>query len=143
MGHSYNNVRSNSIMPLATINISDSLQLHMIVKINECRPMISWWGVIDRTSQTMVVEERIADDPSNSIEQQIHGCWKDSRMRGLGDLVAKMTKAVGIKPCEPCQRRQEALNSLIPFGNKENPDAPSQRPAGGAPGEKNNDQQAT
>lgn len=44
------------------------------------------------------------------------------RFRGAGDVVAAATKAVGIKPCEPCRKRQEALNRLIPFG-KENPGA--------------------
>lgn len=30
--------------------------------------------------------------------------------RGLGDMVAAATGAVGIKPCSPCKRRQEILN---------------------------------
>lgn len=41
------------------------------------------------------------------------------RLRGLGDVVAKATSAVGIKPCAPCKRRQEALNRLVPFGPKD------------------------
>ena len=43
------------------------------------------------------------------------------RMRGLGDVVAAMTSAVGIKAgsCGPCAKRREALNRLIPFGQKE------------------------
>lgn len=61
-------------------------------------------------------------------------------MRGLGDLVAAATKAVGIKPCEPCRKRQEALNRAVPFGASENPDAPTRLPAGDAPGEKNESQ---
>lgn len=40
--------------------------------------------------------------------------------RGLGDTIAKVTKAVGIKPCPACKRRQEKLNQLIPY--KERPD---------------------
>lgn len=40
-------------------------------------------------------------------------------MRGLGDVVAAVTSAVGIKPCGGCKRRQEALNGLVPFENKE------------------------
>lgn len=43
-----------------------------------------------------------------------------SKMRGLGDLVAKATKAVGIKPCGGCRKRQEKLNKLVPF-NKAKP----------------------
>jgi hypothetical protein len=30
----------------------------------------------------------------------------------LGDIVASLTSAVGIQPCEPCKRRQEMLNSV-------------------------------
>ena len=37
-------------------------------------------------------------------------------IRGLGDLVAKVTDAVGIKPCIPCKTtRKDFLNKLIPF----------------------------
>ena len=37
------------------------------------------------------------------------------RMRGAGDVVARMTGAVGIKPCAPCKRRQAAMNRWWPF----------------------------
>lgn len=33
---------------------------------------------------------------------------------GLGDVVAGATKAVGIKPCGSCQKRQAALNANTP-----------------------------
>lgn len=59
-------------------------------------------------------------------------------MRGLGDAVAAAIKTVSggrVKPCEPCRKRQEALNRMVPFGN-ENPDENTQRPAGASPGEK-------
>ncbi|HEX9106650.1 MAG TPA: hypothetical protein VF832_05475, partial [Longimicrobiales bacterium] len=36
-------------------------------------------------------------------------------MAGLGDLVQQVTKAIGIKPCAPCQQRAARLNELIPF----------------------------
>lgn len=29
---------------------------------------------------------------------------------GLGDAIAKVTKAVGIKPCAPCEERRRKLN---------------------------------
>jgi len=32
----------------------------------------------------------------------------------LGDAVAAVTKAVGIKACTPCEQRRMALNALIP-----------------------------
>lgn len=40
---------------------------------------------------------------------------RPTRMRGAGDLVARITTAVGVKPCEPCKRRQQALNRWFPF----------------------------
>jgi hypothetical protein len=43
-----------------------------------------------------------------------------SRIRGLGDVVAAATSAVGVKPCGGCKKRQEALNKMFPFGK---PDA--------------------
>lgn len=42
--------------------------------------------------------------------------WDTSKpSRGLGDVVAKVTSAVGIKPCGGCGQRQTALNTLVPF----------------------------
>ncbi len=35
--------------------------------------------------------------------------------RGLGDTVAKVTHAVGIKPCVGCKKRQVALNIFLPY----------------------------
>jgi hypothetical protein len=37
--------------------------------------------------------------------------------RGLGDTIAKITSAVGIKPCGGCKERQEILNKLVPYGD--------------------------
>lgn len=34
--------------------------------------------------------------------------------RGLGDLIATATKAVGLKQCGGCQRRRQALNQILP-----------------------------
>lgn len=33
---------------------------------------------------------------------------------GAGDLIAKATGALGIKPCSPCEARRRALNGLFP-----------------------------
>ena len=32
---------------------------------------------------------------------------------GLGDAIAAATKAVGVKPCQPCKERAERLNRSI------------------------------
>jgi hypothetical protein len=36
---------------------------------------------------------------------------------GLGDTVAKLTKAFGIEPCDGCKSRQSTLNKLFPYLN--------------------------
>ena len=38
--------------------------------------------------------------------------------RGAGDLIAKVTKSVGIKPCGKCQKRRERLNKMLPKKQK-------------------------
>lgn len=35
--------------------------------------------------------------------------------KGLGDVIANITNAIGIKPCESCNKRKEALNTWFPF----------------------------
>lgn len=40
-------------------------------------------------------------------------------IRGLGDVIAAATSAVGIQPCAGCKQRQEALNKLVPFNTTE------------------------
>jgi len=40
---------------------------------------------------------------------------KGQPWRGLGDVIASATKAVGIKPCGGCKKRQAALNTLLPL----------------------------
>jgi len=39
----------------------------------------------------------------------------EGESRGLGDTIAKMTKAIGIKPCGGCKKRQERLNKAVPY----------------------------
>jgi hypothetical protein len=36
-------------------------------------------------------------------------------LRGLGDVVARVTSAIGIKPCGGCKKRQQKLNELVSF----------------------------
>ena len=44
----------------------------------------------------------------------VHRC----KSRGVGDTVAKITRAAGIKPCGRCKKRQEALNKAFPYKGK-------------------------
>lgn len=47
----------------------------------------------------------------------------DHEVRGLGDLIKRVTRAFALEPCGGCERRAERLNRLMPF-----PDAHSRRP---------------
>jgi hypothetical protein len=38
-------------------------------------------------------------------------------LRGLGDVIATVTTALGVKPCPPCKERQAALNAVFPLPN--------------------------
>lgn len=39
--------------------------------------------------------------------------------RGLGDTIANITSAIGIEPCESCDKRKEFLNKVFPYKTKE------------------------
>lgn len=44
---------------------------------------------------------------------------RPKKIKGLGDVVATVTSAIGIEPCNGCKKRQEKLNKLLPFGTKD------------------------
>ena len=54
-----------------------------------------------------------ASVPDDCVEP-LHNC-KPKGLTGLGDVVAKVTSAVGVKPCGKCKERQAKLNKLVPF----------------------------
>jgi hypothetical protein len=47
--------------------------------------------------------------------ERIHAECSNPPSRGLGDTVAKVTKAIGIPPCGGCKQRQEWLNKRFPY----------------------------
>ncbi len=56
-------------------------------------------------------------DPSSGsagprLEVRLPGFVSDQQI-GLGDVVRRVTYAVGIRPCGGCQRRVDALNRLV------------------------------
>jgi hypothetical protein len=53
-------------------------------------------------------------------QDKVQESEKKAGMRGLGDVIAAATSAVGVKPCGGCKKRQESLNKMFPFGK---PDA--------------------
>lgn len=44
---------------------------------------------------------------------------RPKKLRGLGDVVATVTDALGIEQCDGCKQRQDKLNKLVPFGTKD------------------------
>ncbi len=86
---------------------------HKLCKTAEDRPP----DYFDRVTDCMIREDLYY------VYVDVDGdCWRDllmeyrGRSRGLGDTIAKVTKAVGITPCGGCEERQAALNRLVPYG---------------------------
>ena len=44
---------------------------------------------------------------------------RTKKIKGIGDVIAAGTSALGIEPCEGCNKRKEQLNRLFPFGIEE------------------------
>lgn len=44
-----------------------------------------------------------------------------AKSKGIGDVIANVTKAVGIEPCKGCEKRKDLLNRLFPFKNVNQP----------------------
>jgi len=40
---------------------------------------------------------------------------RKKKVTGIGDVIAKVTSAVGITPCESCNNRKDLLNVMFPF----------------------------
>lgn len=40
------------------------------------------------------------------------------KSKGVGDTIAKITKAIGFKQCGGCKKRQKKLNALFPYKQK-------------------------
>lgn len=60
-------------------------------------------------------------DWRDELQAKIESNKSTQRIAGLGDVIAIVTSAVGIKPCEGCKERQDKLNKLVPFNQpKEN-----------------------
>ena len=67
----------------------------------------------------MIAEYEIGAGKKVSSENQFAGFKRpeNKKSRGIGDTIAKMTAAVGIKPCGGCKKRQEYLNKKMPYKN--------------------------
>jgi len=65
--------------------------------------------MIRREGNRFVEVREEQEMPSQPVDQQ------DGKWRGLGDVIAAATTAVGIKPCQRCKRSQQQLNEAFPF----------------------------
>jgi len=53
---------------------------------------------------------------AKTIEDEVKGLVEEAeQMRGLGDVVSKVTKKLGIEECAPCAERRRKLNEMVPF----------------------------
>lgn len=43
---------------------------------------------------------------------------REEQSKGFGDTIAKLTSAIGIKPCGGCKERQAKLNEWFPYEEK-------------------------
>ena len=65
--------------------------------------------LVKRLGDASLVNEMLEKSSEDCLETQIRV------PRGLGDTVATITKAVGIKPCAGCEERRERWNRAVPY----------------------------
>lgn len=56
--------------------------------------------------------ENARPEPSRPLRIRLPGFVKEDDI-GLGDLIKRVTYAVGIKPCSGCERRAALLNRWV------------------------------
>jgi hypothetical protein len=61
-----------------------------------------------------VVDRRDGAEAFARTEQEVHQFAARQPAIGAGDMVKKLTDALGIRQCAPCARRQAALNAAMP-----------------------------
>jgi hypothetical protein len=76
-------------------------------------------GVNPRGPRHIAVHQGVAKLRTSPMQQRVQPAPPD-RMRGLGDLIAKVAdpigKAIGLDKAKcGCAKRQERLNRLVPF----------------------------
>lgn len=53
-------------------------------------------------------------DNTNKVENKDTKKVTPTKTKGLGDVIANITKAIGIEPCDACERRREQFNKWFP-----------------------------
>tara|TARA_R100000808_G_C2142357_1_gene150139 strand:- start:1043 stop:1306 length:264 start_codon:yes stop_codon:yes gene_type:complete len=77
-------------------------------------------AALDRKAQGIASEIKAKGESRGSMVFIDRKIYRETRRKhglpvGLGDTIAKATKAVGIKPCKGCRKRQAKLNRLVPY----------------------------
>ncbi len=71
-------------------------------------------GVFQCVCQSCGARSSLLDGTQADAFAHAHAHQPAPTHYGAGDLIAKATGALGIKPCTPCKARQEAMNRLMP-----------------------------
>ena len=66
-------------------------------------------GVEKKVGYKNIIEQLEAQDIN------LDGVESKPQIEGLGDLISRVTKALGIEECEGCQKRKKLLNDAYPF----------------------------
>lgn len=69
---------------------------------------------LDNKGETMSVCKLGLFEGSPSLQECMSCESYEGKVRGLGDVIAKATKAFGVKPCSKCKERQKKLNKAVP-----------------------------
>jgi hypothetical protein len=80
-------------------------------------PMSTWvpkLGILT-AAQTMLPEIPVREAYDKVVQLMREDAVKPRASAGLGDTIAKITKAVGVQPCSGCKERQEKLNKWFPY----------------------------
>lgn len=101
-------------MRIIKVIVDDSVSMLLRVELVNCVPQVTAWKATNRLDgSTIANSDEDVDLPSN--RQSAGRCFGSVLPEmGAGDVVAAATKAVGIRPCEPCRKRQEAMNRATP-----------------------------
>lgn len=63
----------------------------------------------------MMIKLNDPNQPAQPRQFQVRLPYAPPDGIGAGDVIARITQAMGIKPCQPCKARQEALNQRVRF----------------------------
>lgn len=98
-----------------TIDIGPRQVMHIVLVFDNCIPSVAAWDILEKETGKRL--DGHGDMMSAMKHQSFRGtaCAKSIPMRGVGDVIAAATSAIGIQPCGKCKERQEALNKMLPF----------------------------